>query len=251
MTSAIDRDRIGIILNRPRSPENIGAVARAMRNMGFSRLVVVRPEKCDLYRVCKMATHAGLDVVEEMEVFDDLADALAPFNYVVGTTARTGGHRKSMRDPAMLAGHLIPITAENDVAIMFGPEDKGLSNADVRFCHTLVTIPTHEFSSLNLAQAVMVMCYELYRASTPESPAFMPRLATRQELDGMYEQLSDVLTRIGFINHQNPEHWMDNVRRFLSRLPLTAREVKIVRGVCRQMDWYTEQRFRKMERSED
>jgi len=211
--------------------------------MGLHKLVVVDPKECDLTRIAKMATHSALDVVEAMDVFDDLPEALAPFGYVVGTTARQGSHRKALWDPAQLSRQLIPISRENEIAVVFGPEDRGLTNEDLRCCHAMVTIPTADFSSLNLAQAVMVLCYEIFRAATEPPVPFVPRLATRHELDGMYAQLQDILTRIGFINEQNPEHWMDNIRRFLSRLPLTAREVKILRGVCRQVDWYTERRF--------
>ncbi|MBN2126737.1 MAG: RNA methyltransferase, partial [Deltaproteobacteria bacterium] len=90
-----------------------------------------------------------------------------------------------------------------------------------------------------LAQAVMILCYELFLAGREPARESVPRLANRFELEGMYGHLKDVLTKIGFINPQNPEHWMLNVRRFLSRLPLRAREVRIIRGICRQIDWYT------------
>lgn len=234
-------ENIAIVLVEPQIPENIGAAARAMSNMGLSRLMLVRPENCDLYRVLKMATGSSADIVEEMEYHEDLEEALGPFQHVVGTTARTGSHRPAMADPRRLARELIPIAENNRAAILFGPEDRGLSNEHLRFCQTIVTIPTASFSSLNLAQAVMVVCYELFLASTAPCTENLPRLANRFELEGMYRHLGDVLMKIGFINPQNPEHWMLNVRRFLSRLPLRAREVRIVRGICRQIDWYTEQ----------
>jgi tRNA/rRNA methyltransferase len=234
-------DNIAIVLVEPQIPENIGAAARAMNNMGMSRLILVKPENCDLSRVVKMATGSSIDIVEEMEVYDNLLDAIGPLHYVVGTTARIGAHRPAMTNPRDLARELIPITQENQAAILFGPEDRGLSNEHLRYCHTIVTIPTSRFASLNLAQAVMIMCYEIFWASRISPEEVLPRLANKFELEGMYEHLKQVLTKIGFINPQNPEHWMLNIRRFLSRFPLRAREVRILRGICRQVDWYTQQ----------
>jgi len=231
-------DQIAIVLHRPQIPENIGAVARAAANMGISRLMV-SPKNCDLARILKVATLSVADLVENMELFSDLRTALQSFNYVVGTTARTGGQRRQLETPREMASELVPICHNNRVALLFGPEDRGLTNAQLRYCHSLVTIPTSTFSSLNLAQAVMILCYELRLAGHQPVEQFVPRLATRQELDGMYEQLKDTFLKINFINTENPDYWMQNIRRFFSRVGLQARDVKIIRGICRQIDWYT------------
>jgi tRNA/rRNA methyltransferase len=210
--------------------------------MGISRLALVEPENCDLTRVVRMATHAAFDVVENMEVFSDLRTALKPFSYVVGTTARLGGERQEVKAPREVAARLSSICAKNEVALVFGPEDRGLSNADLRLCHELVTIPSADFSSLNLAQAVMVLCYELFLAGRQErSKPFVPKLANRHELDAMYEHLKEIFVRINFINPENPDFWMRSIRRFFSRAGLQARDVKVIRGICRQIDWYAEQ----------
>ncbi|MBN1104644.1 MAG: RNA methyltransferase [Deltaproteobacteria bacterium] len=234
-------DNIAVILVEPQISENIGSTARAMVNMGLKRLLVVNPKRCDLTRVLKMATGPSIDLIEEMEVFEDFLSAIGPFQYLVGTTARTGTHRPTLADPRRLARELIPISKTNRVAILFGPEDRGLSNDHLRYCHTIATIPTASFASLNLAQAVMVMAYEIFLASRETTTETVPRLANRFELEGMYAHLQGVLMKVGFINPQNPEHWMLNIRRFLSRFPLRAREVRIIRGICRQIDWYTHQ----------
>lgn len=241
MESIVNPDHIAIFLVEAQIPENIGSVARAMNNMGLTRLVLVNPSNCDLSRVLKTATGSSIDLVENMEVYDDLIEAMGPFQYVVGTTARLGAHRPAMTNPRRLAMELIGISQNNRVAILFGPEDRGLSNEQLRYCHTIATIPTARFSSLNLAQAVMIVCYELFITGTAKPLESPPRLANTFELEGMYRHLKDVFLKIGFIDPQNPEHWMLNIRRFLSRLPLRAREVKVIRGVCRQIDWYTEQ----------
>jgi tRNA/rRNA methyltransferase len=206
--------------------------------MGVEQLVVVKPGDCNLAKILKMATYSAIEVVEQMQVFDDLRDALGPFNYVVGTTARRGERRQVIRSPFDLVKSLAPISQNNRVAILFGPENRGLSNEEIRFCHRLVNIPTHHFSSINLAQAVMIICYELFTTHKIESSTFVPRLASRHELDGMYDQLKDILVRISYINSENPDFWMNKLRYFFTRLQLRAREVSIIRGICRQINWY-------------
>ena len=195
-------------------------------------------------RVSKMATHAASDMLETMVVHDTLQEALSGFNWVVGTTARLGGDRQVIPSPARLAEKLIPISTENKIALLFGPEDRGLTNEDLRLCHDLVNIPTADFSSINLAQAVMIMCYELFRASREDLRSSSPRLASRHELDGMYEQLKDILVKISYINPENPDYWLNKVRYFFSRLQLRARDVSIIRGICRQINWYSGKCYR-------
>ena len=172
-----------------------------------------------------------------MDVHQNQQAALEPLNYVVGTTARLGGQRQSVISADRLTPELAPITENNRVGLVFGPEDRGLTNEDLRLCHRLVTIPTAEFSSLNLAQAVMIICYELRRDRSLESKPFVPRLANRQELDGMYAQLKDVLIKISYIQPDNPDYFMNNLRQFGTRMGLRAKEVSIIRGICRQINW--------------
>ena len=238
MPASVNLKNVAIILKRPKYPENIGAAARAMLNMGLSKLIVVDPQNCDLTRILKMATHAAVEVIEEMQVYENLQTALEALNYVTGTTARLGGQRQVISSPAKLAQKLAPISENNQVGILFGPEDRGLTNADIRLCHALVNIPTAEFSSLNLAQAVVIICYELRAYNQPQDNIFVPRLANRYELDGMYAQLKDILGRISYIQPDNPDHFMNNIRYFCTRMQLRAKEVSIIRGICRQIDWY-------------
>jgi len=244
MPATVKLKNVCIILSRPRYPENIGAAARAMRNMGFEQLIVVDPQNYDMSRVLKMATHGAVEVVEQIKVYEDLRTALEPLSYIVGTTARLGGQRQLVGSAARLAQKLAPISAENQVGLLFGPEDRGLTNEDIRLCHELVNIPTAGFSSLNLAQAVMVVCYELRRYNQPGGKTFVPRLANRHELDGMYAQLKDILVRISYIQPDNPDYFMNNLRHFGTRLKLRAKEVSIIRGICRQIDWYGKECYR-------
>ena len=243
MAMRVNLSNLAVVLNRPRFPENIGAAARAMHNMGLQELITVAPQNCDLTKVLKMATHAAVEIVEKMQVFESLKQAISAFNFVIGTTARLGKQRQVIATPSSLAEMLVPMSQKNRIALLFGPEDKGLSNAELRHCHVLATIPTAAFSSLNLAQAVMVMCYQIFLSGQEKTPDPTPRLATRHELDGMYDQLRDILVRINYLNPENPDYWMNRVRQFCTRMQLRAREVSILRGVCRQIDWYAQKRY--------
>jgi tRNA/rRNA methyltransferase len=240
-------NRVAIVLFRPRLPENIGAVARAACNMGINRLVAVQPEDLDPERMAMMATGPATRLLENLEVYDDLARALGPFQYIVGTTARLGGIRNDYFSPREMAARLVTISAHNDIALLFGPENWGLTNDELPFCHALVTIPTGDCSSLNLAQAVMVMSYELFTAMSA-SPRCTPRLANSRELESMYAMLQETLLKINFISHQNPEHWMFNVRRLFSRHGLRAREAQVIKGICRQIDWYVAKRLKALDK---
>lgn len=244
MPEQIKIDNVTIVLQRPRYPENIGAVVRAGQNMGIGDLIVVDPQNYDRPRILKMATHAAADAVAHISRFHSLREALAPFGYVIGTTARLGKQRQEIFTPSEIAEKIIPISQQNRIAVLFGPEDRGLTNEDLRFCHCLVNIPTASFSSLNLAQAVMIMCYEIFTARKKAMNGFHPRLANGHELEGMYESLKEILIRISFLNPENPEYWMNNLKRFFARLPLRAKEVSIIRGICRQINWYGEKRYR-------
>ena len=243
MTVGIHRDNITIVLQRPRYPENIGSAARAMCNMGFGRLIVVNPGIWDEERIRRLATHAAGSVVDTIQRFDSLDEALAPFGHVVGTTARLGGQRPVIKSPDILAQNLIPLSQNNAVAIVFGPEDRGLTNEDARLCHQLVNIPTVDFTSLNLAQAVMVLCYCLSVAGQSAPPRQSPRLAKRIELDQMYNEMTAALVDIGYMNPQNPDYWMIRIRRFFTRVSLRAGEASIIRGICRQIKRYGDRRY--------
>ncbi len=239
-------ENFAVVLHRPHFPENIGSAARACKNMGISKLIVVDPLDCDLTRILKMATHSAEDIVANMEVYDDLEEALGGFQYVVGTTARQGSNRPTIKDVRGFAQELVSISLNNKIALLFGPENRGLANRELKYCHALITIPTSGFASLNVAQAVIIVLYEIFTASLEKVPEFVPRLANVFELEEMYKHLAKTLAKIHFINPENPEYWMMNIRRFFGRLKLRARDVKIIRGICRQIEWYCEERVEKL-----
>ena len=243
MPDRITLKNITIILHQPRYPENIGAAARAACNMGIGHLKLVQPKNYDVTKVMRLATHAASHLIEKIEIYNNLYDAVSEFNYIVGTTARLGGERHVVTSPSGISEKLISISEKNRVAIIFGPEDRGLSNEDIQFCHILVNISTVDFSSINLGQAVMIICYEICKARTDKTEKHICRLAGRHELEGMYDQLKDILVRINYINPENPNYWMIKLRDFFNRVQLRAKEVSVIRGICRQIDWYGNKRF--------
>jgi len=243
-------ERLAIVLYRPQLPENIGAVARVACNTGISRLVVVQPECLDWPRMRMMSTGAAAHILEGLTVHDDLATALGPFSYVVGTTARLGGIRQEVWSPRQIAPRLVELSHHNDIALLFGPENWGLTNKELPWCHALVNIPTASCTSLNLAQAVMVVSYEIFLASV-DNPRFEPRLANTRELESMYAMLQETLVKINFISHQNPAYWMLNVRRLFNRHGLRAREAQVIKGICRQIDWYVKKQLEAAKSKED
>ncbi len=233
-------DNVAIILIQPKFPENVGAAARSAFNMGLSRLIVVRDQPLEYEPMAKMATHKAVHLIENMETHTRLEDALQPFSYLIGTTARRGRQRGSERSPRKLVSSLWEILPNNQAAILFGPENCGLTNDELKYCHATSAIPTADFSSLNLAQAVAIHCYELYHGLIHDhkdiEPA--PQIATSFELEGMYQHVEEALVKINFLEEKNHSYWMNNIRRFFGRLQLSSKESNIIRGICRQFLWY-------------
>jgi tRNA/rRNA methyltransferase len=232
-------ENITIVLNKPKYPGNVGSVARCARNMGIEKISVVGNRDLALEEMRQMATHFAAGIVDRIQHFDRLDEALARFHYIVGTTSRRGSARGPVVSPREMAARLVDISQDNKVALLIGPEDTGLSNDDLRFCHLLVTIPTSKHNkSINLSHAAMILCYEIFVSHMEPMEAFTSRLAASAELEGMYDHLKGLLMKIGFLNPENPEFWMMHIRRFLGRTNLFSKEVKIIRGLCRQLEWY-------------
>ena len=232
----VKKENIAIVLVRPKYGGNVGAVARCAKNMGFENIVVVSPNHFSPDEMKQMSTHAAADLVDAIRYFDTLEEAFGTFQYIVGTTARIGAVRGPVITPRNMAERLVDISQTNSVALLFGSEDRGLTNEELRWCQLVVSIPTGDFKSLNLSHAVMILCYELFLLDY-DVRSFTPKMASALELEGMYGQVKELLQRIGFLNPENPDYWMTHIRRFLSRTKLQSREVKIIRGICRQLRW--------------
>ena len=233
-------DSIAVVLVRPRVAENIGAAARVAFNMGVNHLILVSNTRPPREPMAKLATHKAAHLIDNLPIFPTLEEALSDFSLVVGTTARRGRHRYVQQTVREMVDKLTPQLANNTVAILFGPEDTGLTNDDLKFCHMTSAIPTADFSSLNLAQAVAIHCYELHYAivHSPKDLTPCPKLATTFELESMYSYLEESLTRINFIDHVSHNHWMSNIRNVLGRIQLTAKDANIIRGICKKFNQY-------------
>jgi tRNA/rRNA methyltransferase len=235
---------VTIVLVRPKYPENVGAAARVALNMGISRLTLVRAEALDREKMLKTATHEAAHLIDQILQYDELAQALAPYSYTVGTTSRQGRKRRVETNPRQMVDILLPLLPENQVALLFGPEDKGLTNEDLQFCQLTVTIPTADFSSLNLAQAVAILCHELFYGVLHQGKDihYQPKLASSYELEEMYTHVEKLLCTIGLLKTEDHTYWLRNLRRFLGRIGLRAKEARIIHGFCRQFLWYDRNR---------
>lgn len=239
----ISPQRTSIILVEPSLDLNVGAVARAMKNMGFSQLRIVCPDGTSRHLsdpARRMASGAE-DVLDRAHVFPSLDRALADMQIVAGCTARKGKGRSPVLDARGLGEHLADQGPQTRLGVVFGREDRGLTNAELDLCHVLVTVRTaREHPSLNLAQAVLLICYELRTRVAGKDlprPAARGSPATSEETEELYRHGREVLLRIGFLDPQNPDRVLRVLRRLLGRAGVDSREVKILRGILRQMSW--------------
>lgn len=220
---------------------NIGAAARAMNNMGIRDLALVNPCDYTSEDARKMASGCN-DTLLGARVYKTTEEAVAGAGYVVGMTCREGKERQNVMGPDELAEKLAGVSQENRVALLFGSERTGLTNEEVALCDTLVSIPASALNiSLNLAQAVLIVCYEIFRVSGngPVNPPGESRvLATSEEMERMYSHMEDVLSRIGYLDPQNPGHIMRAIRNIFARAGLDPREVRILRGMIGKIDCY-------------
>ncbi|MGH8222916.1 MAG: RNA methyltransferase [Woeseiaceae bacterium] len=230
---------VRIVLVGTTHPGNIGAAARAMKNMGLEELMLVRPKYFPHEDATARASGAE-DLLESARVVDTLDAALADCRYVAGASARSRSIGWPSMAPRECAQRLAAESADGIAAVVFGPEKSGLTNDDLDRCHTLLTIPTEAgFSSLNLGMAVQVISYELRLARTSAAPEVAERevpLATGAELGHFYAHLEEVLTASGFLDADNPRQLMRRLRRLFARAMPDQNEINILRGMLAALD---------------
>lgn len=241
MNEEIDSPRI--VLVRPSHPGNIGAVARAMANMGLSRLCLVNPQEFPSEVATARAANASV-LLANAEVVDDLDSAIRDCRLVIGTTARSRSIDWPTQSPREAVALMTSAPAE--CALVFGNERTGLSNEEVDRCHHLVSIPVDEaYPSLNLAAAVMVMAYE-YRIATQDEPLHNPPVTTvgasSDQLRGFYEHVEIVLNRIRFLKVHPPTKLMRKIVRLFNRAKITEEEINILRGVLTTIEYEMDKR---------
>ena len=229
------RNRIRFVLVRTSHPGNIGAAARAIRTMGFERLSLVAPHRFPHAEAVAMAAGA-LELLDDTVITPTLVDAVADCTLVLGCTARKRVVQLEELSPRQAAARALAASAHGEVAIVFGNERTGLENDELMSCHAAVHIPSVEdFPSLNLAQAVQLLAYELRLALLDQTPAVVeePRepLASIEELEHFFGHLAQMLDDIDFHKGRSPMTIMKRLRRLFLRTGLEQREVRILRGI--------------------
>ncbi len=249
---------VRIVLVAPAGPLNVGSVARVMKNFGLTQLVLV-DSQCDPLgeEALQMAVHAD-DVLRAARRVETIPEALAGCQWAIATTARQRGFDAPLELPetalpALLSASSTAASSHSHTAILFGPEDRGLSNQELTYAQQFIKIPTDAgYSALNLAQAVAICCYELHRASlTPSPPQQNPQKALLtsplsatqtesadlKELEGYYQHLESVLLKVGYLYPHTAASRMRKLRLLLHRAAPSSREVALLRGILRQMEW--------------
>jgi tRNA/rRNA methyltransferase len=244
--------KVRLVLHRPSSAENVGAAARVMKNFGLARLVLVAPPAWSgaprragaasarddvLARARRLARHAG-DLLDRAEVHDDLSAALGPSTWVCGTSSRAVEGRPRLT-PRELAAEALRRAGAGEVAVVFGEERRGLSDAELALCQAVCTIPTSPaYDSMNLAQAVAVVSYELALAGGAGlvgAPDGEPP-ARHDTTEALWERLAGLLLEAGYLNPQNPEQILAEWRRLLARADPSQREVELLLAAARALE---------------
>jgi len=240
-------ENIRIVMVRPRGSGNIGSVARAMKNMGAGELAIVGSARTKSFWARAMAVH-GRDILSQAKCYATIREAIADCTLVVGTTCRAGLYRKHNRPPRHVAPTIVSAARTGKVALIFGPEDHGLSNKDLESCQLLITIPSHpDYQSLNVAQAAVICLYEIYIASLQKSSSSAIQRAPAEAVERLFDRMRTTLLKIGFLDSENPEHMLLAFRRILGRAGLEDTDVRIFTGLFRQIEWYVDKGWQVVE----
>lgn len=236
MTNNLRAQDITFILVRPRYPGNIGATVRILKNMGFSKLALVLPSVLPTHPECFRLAVGAADLLKKAKVFESIEEATQGLRFLVGTSRRTGKYRQ---DFVNLPDIQAKLPLKQKIGILFGAEERGLTNRELSHCHLATMIPSDpDYPSLNLAQSVAVVSYQLRLAML--SKEIIPKkkavsMASMEQIEGMYQHLEKMLIEIKFLPSDNSFHMMRTLRGLLGRTGMTEREVRIIRGVCRQV----------------
>ena len=228
---------ISIILVGPQSSGNIGSVARAMENTGLSNLVLINPVDYKNNEAYSMACNA-CGTLLQAKVFPDIKHAIKDSGLVVGTTRRKGRERYPVLTLHEAIPNILTAAKKNKVSILFGREDKGLKNEEIKLCDLLIEIPTHKnYPSLNLADAVLLVCHALFMAEKPSGPSIT--LAPWEDMEGMYIHLEKTLRKLDY-GKKGGAHLlraiMRSFKRLFGRTGLMQKEVNMLRGICTQIE---------------
>ncbi len=228
-------DNIRIVLVHTSHPGNIGGVARAMKNMGVGKLYLVAPRQYPDEQATWRAASAG-DVLDGAVITATVEEAIADCQFVVGTSARGRRIPWPLLDPRACAQRLDLASQHGEVAVLFGREDRGLTNEELQLCNLHLTIPTSDaYSSLNLAMAVQIVCYELRMrlggAASDEQAQWDTPFSSSENMERFYVHLEETLVDIEFLDPVAPRQLMSRLRRLYSRVRLDEMELNILRGI--------------------
>jgi len=225
-------DRFRIVLVRPKDSKNLGATARAMTNMCLSHLVLVAP-RCEIDDDAYAVAVGCRAVLESARVVDTIPDAVRGCGLTVGMTRRGGRHRPVSRRIRSSAVRWAGLAAENEIALLFGPEESGLSGDELTHCRELVRIPTGDaFPSINLAQSVMIVAYEVFMAVTGgPTPPIPGRLASAEEREALLDSMFEALKQLEYFGGREPKYAMQYFRKTFDRAGLSPDDVRLWRGV--------------------
>lgn len=233
---------LAVVLVSPKTPGNIGSAARAMLNMGARDLRLVAP-RCDHLDsgAVALAVHAA-DLLRGATIYPTLREALADRDLSVGTSARVRSDLPTPQHPAQIRPF---VRAASHPALVFGPEESGLSNADLEQCQMTVRIPTGDYASLNLAQAVLLVCYEFLQGQDEPQDPRVRKTATREEMEAMYGHLHQTMHLIGYTDAVRARHTLRLWRALLDRALMSSAESRLFRGLLRQVQWKVEDAARR------
>ncbi len=232
---------VTVILVEPSVPGNIGSSARAMKTMGLHDLVVLNGPKFKGEPEALKMGHGAWDLLENAREVSTWQQATEGIHWLMGTTHRKRRAQFPQTLPAREAAQKVAsLSAKHRVGIVFGREESGLSDIELRRCQELTTVPSGaEHPALNLSQAVMLYSYEVFIASMGTVPVQPKTLATIHELESLLKHLGDSLAKVGFRPHQgNPDSFLRSLRRVLGRAPLEKRDVNVLHRICQQIDYY-------------
>ena len=238
-------DNIRIVLVGTLYTGNVGSSCRAMANMGIRHLRLAAPNLQNSWDEGeRLAVHAT-DIMNAREEFASLEEAVADCIAVVGTTAREGLYRQHVKSPRDLAPDIVSLASQGPVAVVFGREDKGLVNEEIAQCTHLLRIPVSEgYTSINLAQAVLISCYEIFAASGSYVPPHekAPPAPQAQKAQLM-KNWAEMLRGIGFMKSEQTDHFMQGFQRVFSRGVYTKDDAALLLGVARQALWASKNRI--------
>jgi tRNA (cytidine32/uridine32-2'-O)-methyltransferase len=229
---------IKIILVETSHPGNIGAVARAMKNMTLSALRLVNPKIFPCAEATSRASGAD-DILAQAPIYSTLPEAIADCQLVIGASARSRTVSWPEITPRQAAQLCLAQPAQTAIAIVFGRENSGLTNEELDQCHYLLKIPCNpQYSSLNVAAAVQVVCYELFVSATEkneqnQSLAEPSSLATAEQMASFYQHLQQTMTDIGFLQPEKTQSLMRKLRKIYNRTLLDSKELDLLRGILR------------------